>query len=130
MIYIKGLVIGFGFSLVGLTTVRANIESTEARKPILSVSTTDTVPEQANKFSLRPMESKPDSLLMIRTFFATKIMQRGTQLTSQLIKEQLAATPKSLTLYRQRQLLKPIGPVIALTGLVAGYFSIKGKGRK
>ena len=127
MNYFTGLLLGFGFSLVGSTAVRANNELTEVRKPPFSVAATDTVTDQTHQFSLRQKENKPDSLLIKRFFFVTRVMQQGDQLSRQQIKKQLAASPQSMVLYRRSQLLKPVGPILVLSGLMAGYFGIKGE---
>ncbi|GAB3544176.1 hypothetical protein [Spirosoma fluminis] len=69
---------------------------------------------------------EPDSLWTKRSFFSTAIIQHGNRLDRHSISQLLSENAPAQTLYQRGQLLKPIGPLLGVSGLVISYIALKG----
>jgi len=67
-----------------------------------------------------------DSLIVRRSLLAAFIYKNGVRLPRKSVMQDLRPMPKSVTQFRWARLLKPVGPLVALSGLAVGYVGIKG----
>ncbi|MGM9506809.1 hypothetical protein ACS5NO_03750 [Larkinella sp. GY13] len=67
-----------------------------------------------------------DTLRAKRHLFATTVYQNGAKLSNSAISQLLESVPKARKRFQFGNVLKPIGPVVAVSGLVIGYIGIKG----
>ncbi|WP_155296213.1 hypothetical protein [Spirosoma rigui] len=81
--------------------------------------------EQMAQSAYKPTDV-PDSLVAKRSFLLTSVSQLGKRLHRGSILSILEVTPKARQLYQRGQLIKPIGPLLAVAGLAIGYIAIKG----
>ena len=68
-----------------------------------------------------------DSLIARRRFLTTSIYKNNEKLANASVVSLLVTTPKALTKYRWGNILKPVGPVLFVSALAAGYLGIKGE---
>lgn len=69
---------------------------------------------------------KNDSLFAKRVFLATYIYKDGIKLSSQKVNQLFESTAQSKIKYRWSNILKPIGPVVAVGGIGLAYVALKG----
>ncbi|MFC5412583.1 hypothetical protein ACFPMF_24880 [Larkinella bovis] len=67
-----------------------------------------------------------DSLWSKRGFITTSIYHRDGKLSNATIREMFQTSPKALANYRWGQILKPIGPLVSVAGVVIAYNGLKG----
>ena len=69
----------------------------------------------------------PDTLYAKRVFLATHIYKDGIKLSSQKLTKIFITTEQSKLKYKWSNILKPIGPVVAVGGVGLAYIALKGK---
>lgn len=82
--------------------------------------------------SIRPIEQNQkilntDSLWSKRGFITSSVYYNGSKLSNSALKEMLRPLPKSFNSYRLSQILKPIGPVFTIAGILVAVNGVKGK---
>jgi hypothetical protein len=94
---------------------------------LLSILTQSNALGQAETPAKRITADLDDTLRTQRHFLATAIYQNGVKMPNSAISQLLASVPKATNKFRFGNVLKPIGPLLAVSGLVVGYIGIKGK---
>ena len=79
-----------------------------------------------SSISLTGFAQKLDSLYAKRVFLATHIYKDGIKLSSGKINKLYQDTGQPRIKYKWSNILKPIGPVVAVGGLVVAYVALKG----
>ena len=69
---------------------------------------------------------KADSLYAKRVFLATSIYQNGAKLSKKKVKALYIDTWQPKIKYKWSNILKPIGPVVAIGGVGVAYIALKG----
>lgn len=70
---------------------------------------------------------KPDSLYAKRVFLTTVIYKNGIKLSNQRIVSLFKDTEQPRIKYKWSNILKPVGPVVAVGGVGVAYIALKGK---
>lgn len=79
-----------------------------------------------SSISLTGFAQKPDSLYAKRVFLATHIYKDGIKLSSGKITKIFSKTEQSKIKYKWSNILKPVGPVVAIGGVGLAYVALKG----
>ncbi|GAB3961759.1 hypothetical protein GCM10028805_61380 [Spirosoma harenae] len=86
--------------------------------------------QETDKLALTDMALEPlapnDSLIPKRKFMSTAIYKNGRRLSTVAVMRTLWPKPKYLRQYTWGTILKPIGPLVSLSGVWLGYMGIKG----
>ncbi len=77
-------------------------------------------------YNITLFAQKADSLYAKRVFLATYIYKDGAKLSNKKIVELYKATWQPKIKYRWSNILKPIGPVVAVGGIGLAYIALKG----
>lgn len=76
---------------------------------------------------LNGFAQKQDTLYAKRVFLATHIYKDGSKLSSEKVNKLFKDTQQSRIKYKWSNILKPIGPVVAVGGVGLAYIGLKGK---
>lgn len=76
--------------------------------------------------SLTAFAQKPDSLYAKRVFLSTHIFKDGMKLSSGKVNKIFKDTWQPRVKYKWSNILKPVGPVVALGGVGLAYVALKG----
>lgn len=85
---------------------------------------------QSTTSSGQPAPTRPpvsaDSLTAKRYLLTTAIYKDTGRLSASVVRELYQSNPKALKAHRWATILKPIGPVVALSGLAIAYWGLRG----
>ncbi|MFN3489856.1 MAG: hypothetical protein ACK4YV_12020 [Emticicia sp.] len=75
---------------------------------------------------LNVLAQKKDTIYAKRVFLATYVYKDGAKLSSGKVNQLFKDTQQSRTKYKWSNILKPIGPVVAVGGFGLAYIALKG----
>lgn len=119
----------FLLSLLIPVVVQAGAKAQATPIPVSEALTVLVAPQPGgsiHQYAGLVVSDQLDSLVTKRSFFSTSISQQGKNLSSRAVIQLLNDIPRAKSAYRWGLALKPVGPLLAASGLALGYVAIRG----
>ncbi len=92
--------------------------------PISLSATAQLAPSERPVATISPIAT--ESLTAKRSLLTTDIYKDTVRLTNTAVRELYQSNPKSLAAHRWGNRLRPVGPVLAISGLAIAYWGLRG----